>query len=95
MVKTNNDKSIKNYIVKTALPKMDNARDSELCWIGICQVCDHIITSNTFTIKACGEVVQIQSAPLNCNSEKVIYLLKCKIYDDTPYFRKAKTKFHL
>ena len=53
MVKTDNDKNLKNYIVKAALPKMDNARGSELCWKGICQVCNHIITSNTFTIKAC------------------------------------------
>ena len=53
MVKTDNDKNLKNYIVKAALPKLDNARDSELCWKGICQVCNHIITSNTFTIKAC------------------------------------------
>ena len=36
-----------------------------------------------------------QSRPLNCTSEKVLYLLRCKICDDIPYVGKAKTKFHL
>ena len=70
---------------------MDNAGGSEPCGKGTCQVCDHIITT---TRKARGEVFKIQSGPLNCNSEKVLYLLRCKICDDTPYVGKAKTKFH-
>ena len=41
------------------------------------------------------EVFKIQSGPLNCNSEKVLYLLRCKICDDNPYIGKAKTKFRL
>ena len=53
---------------------------------------DHIITTNTFTTKACGEVFKIQGGPLNCNSENVLYLLRC---NDTPYVGKAKTKFCL
>ena len=90
-----NGKSLKDYLVRAALPKMDNAGGSEPCGKGTCQVCDHIITTNTFTTKACGEVFKIQSGPLNCNSEKVLYLLRCKICDDTPYVGKAKTKFCL
>ena len=58
-------------------------------------MCDHIITTKTFTTKACGEVFKIQSGPRNCNSRKVIYLLRSKICDDTPYVGKAKTKFRL
>ena len=58
-------------------------------------VCDHIITTNIFTIKSCGEVFKIQSGPLNCNSEKILYLLRCKICDDTPYVGKVRTKFRL
>ena len=81
--------------MRAVLPKMDNAGGSELCRKGTCQVCDHIITTNTFTIKACGEVFKIQSGPLNYNSEKVLYLLRCKICDDTPYVGKVKTKFRL
>ena len=46
-----------------------------------------------FTTKTCREVFKIQSGPLNCNSEKVSYLLRCKICDDTSHVGKAKTKF--
>ena len=53
-------------------------------------MCAHIITTNTFTTKACGEVFKIRSEPLNCNSEKVLYILRCKICDDTSYVGKAK-----
>ena len=74
---------------------MGNAGGSEPCGKGTCQVCDHIITTNTFTKKTCREVFKIQSGPLNCNSKKVLYLLRCKIRDDTPYVGKAKTKFCL
>ena len=90
-----NGKSLKGYLVKAVLPKMDNAGGSEPCRKNTCQVCDHIITTNTFTTNACGKVFKIQSGPLNCNSEKVLYLVRSKIYDDTPYVGKAKTKFRL
>ena len=90
-----NGKSLKDYLVRAALLKMDNAGGSEPCGNGTCQVCDHIVTTNTFTTKACGEVFKIQSGLLNCNSEKVLYLLRCKICDDIPYVGKAKTKFCL
>ena len=85
-----NGKSLKDYLVSAALPKMGNAVGSEACGKGTCQVCDHIITTNTFTTKACGEVFKIQSGLLICNSEKVLYLLRYKICDDTPYVGKAK-----
>ena len=58
-------------------------------------MCDHIITTKTFTTKTCGEVSKIPSGPLNCNLEKFPYLLRCKICDDTAYVGKTKTKFHL
>ena len=56
-------------------------------------VCNSIRTTATFTTEACGEIFKIQSGPLNCNSEKVLYLLKCKVCGDAPYVGKAKTKF--
>ena len=74
---------------------MDNSGGSDLCEIGTYQVCDHITTTNTFTTKACVEVFKIQSGSLNCNSQKALYLLRCKVCDDTPYIRKAKTNFCL
>ena len=51
--------------------------------------------AKAFTAKACGGVFKIQSGPLNCNSEKVLYLLRCNICDETTYVGKAKTKFRL
>ena len=41
---------------------------------------------------ACGENFKIQSGPLICNSEKVQFLLKCKVCGETPYVGKTKTK---
>ena len=38
-----NGKSLNDYLVRAALPKMDNAGGSEPCWKGIYQVCDHIM----------------------------------------------------
>ena len=70
---------------------MDNAGGGK----GTSQVCDHIDITNTFTAKTCGKVFKIQSGPLNCNSEKVLYLLRCKTCDDTLYVAKTKTKFRL
>ena len=67
-----NGKTLKDCILRAALPKTDNVGGSEPCGKGTCQLCDHIITTNTFTTKACGEVFKIQSGPLNCNSEKVL-----------------------
>ena len=49
--------------------------------------------SSTFTTEVGGEVFKIQSGPLNRNSEKVLYLLKCKVCGEAPYVGKGKTKF--
>ena len=56
-------------------------------------VCDSISTSTTFTTEACQETFKIQKGPLNCDSEKVLYLLKCKVCGGVAYVGKAKTKF--
>lgn len=58
---------------------------------------DHIqrLQQNTFTTTGCREIFNIQSGTLNSNSEKVHYLQRCKICDDTPYVGKAKTKFRI
>ena len=66
---------------------------SESCGKGKCQVCDFICDTDTFTTKACGETFKIQSGILKFNSQKVAYLLKCRICGEAPYVCKAKTKF--
>ena len=67
-----NGKSLKDYVVRAALPKINNAGGSEPCGKGACQVCDHLVATNTLTAKVCGEVFKIQSGSINCNSEKVL-----------------------
>ena len=56
-------------------------------------VCDAISTTTAFTTEPCQETFKIQSGPLTCGSEKVLYLLKCKVCGEVPYVGKAKTKF--
>ena len=57
-----------------------------------CLVCDSISTATTFTTEACQEAFKIQSGPSTRDSEKVLYLLKCKVFGEVPYVGKAKTK---
>ena len=47
----------------------------------------------TFTTKACQKTFKIKSAPLTCNLENVLCLLKCKVCVEVPYVGKAKTNF--
>ena len=49
--------------------------------------------TGTFSTKACGETFKIQSGMLNCNSQKVVYFLKCRICDEAACVGKAKSKF--
>ena len=58
-----------------------------------CLVCDSISTATTFTTEACYETFKIHSVPLTCDSENVLYLLKCKVCGEVFYVGKAKTKF--
>ena len=88
-----NGKSLKDYLVRAALPKPNETGRCEPCGKKTCLVCNSIRTTTTFTTEVCGEVFKIQSGPLNCNSEKVLYLLKCKVCGEAPYVGKAKTKF--
>ena len=52
-----------------------------------------LYTIQTLTTKVLGETSKILSWILNCNSQKVAYLLKCRICSEAPYVGKAKTKF--
>ena len=91
-----NGKSIKDHLVRAVLPKLDKKGGSEPCGKKKCQVCDYISTTDHFTTKACGETFKIEDGPLNCDSEKVLYLLKCNVCEEeAPYVGKAYTKFRL
>ena len=90
-----NGKSLKDYLVRAILPKANETGRCEPCGKKTCLVCNSIRTTTTFTTEACREIFKIQSGPLNCNSEKVLYLLKCKVCGDAPYVGKAKTSFDI
>ena len=65
-----NGKSLKGYLVRVALPKMDYAGGPEPCEKGTCQVCDHIITTDTFTTKACGKYLKFKVGPLTITQKR-------------------------
>ena len=75
-----NGKSLKDYLVRATLPKPNETGRSEPCGKKTCLVCNSIRTTTIFTTEACGEIFKIQSGPLKCNSEKVLYLLKCILF---------------
>ena len=87
-----NGKSLKDHLVRAKLPNVEVAGRSESCGKGNCQVCDYICHTDTFTTKACGETFKIQSGILNCNSQKVVYLLKCRICGEAPIERSYRKK---
>ena len=66
-------------MVRAKLPNVEIRGRSELCGKGNYQVCVFICDTDTFSTKACGETFKIQSGILNCNSQKVVYLLKWRI----------------
>ena len=88
-----NVKSLKDFLVRATLPKLNESGRCEPCGKKTCLVCDSISTAMTFTTEACQETFKIQSDPLTCYSEKVLYLLKCKICSEVPYVGKAESKF--
>ena len=80
-------------MVRAKLPNVEITGRSESCGKRNCQVCDFTCNTDTSSIKACGEIFKIQSGVLNCNSQKVVYCLKCRLCGEAPYVGKAKTKF--
>ena len=89
-----NGKSLKYYLVRAALPKTNETGRCEPCGKKTCLVCNSR-TTTTFTTEACGEVFKIQSGPLNCNTEKVPYLLKCKVSTMEPLAVIIKNSFKI
>ena len=83
-------KSLKNHLVRAKLPNVEITWRSESCGKRNCQVCEFICDTDAFSTKACGETFKIQSGVLNCNSPKVVYLLKCRICGDALYVGKRK-----
>ena len=86
-------KSLKDFLVRATLPKLNGSGRCKPCGEKMCLVCDSISTATTFTTKACQESFKIQKGSLTCDSEKVLSLLKCTVCGEVPYVGKAKNKF--
>ena len=93
VIEFRNGKSPKDFLLRATLPKINGSGRCEPCGEKTYLVCDSISTATTLTIEVCQETFKVQSGPLTCDSEKVFYLLKCKVCDEVPYVEKAKTKF--
>ena len=87
-----NDKSIKDDLFRAKLTYFEITGSPESCENGNCQVFDFICVTDTFSLRAQCETFKIQSGTLNCNSQKVVYLLKFRICGEAPYVAKTKTK---
>ena len=88
-----NGKSLKDYLVRVKLSKLEESVRCEPCKKKTCFDCDSISTTTAFATEACQENFKIQKGPLNCDSEKLLYLSKCKVCGEAPYVGKTKTKF--
>ena len=77
------------YLVIATLPILNESGRCEPCGKKTYLICDSI---NTATTLASQETFKIQSGPLNCDSKKVLYLLKCKVCGEVLYFGKTETK---
>ena len=54
-----NGKSIKDYLVRAALPKTNETWTCESCGKKTCLVCNSLRITTTFTMEACGEFFKI------------------------------------
>ena len=79
-------------MVRAKLPNVEITGRSESCEKGNCKVCNFICDTDSFTTKACCETLKIQIGIVNCNSQKVVYLLKCRICGEAPYVGNTKAK---
>ena len=73
-----NGKSLNDHFVGAKLPNIAITGRFELCGKGNPLVCDFVCDADTFSTKTCSETFKIQSGIFNCNSQKVVYLLKSR-----------------
>ncbi len=77
-----NGKSLKNILVRAVLPKPNFSKGeqgSKKCGRKNCEVCINLIDTKEFASNKTGEKFSIQKGPLNCNSDKVVYLKNCRV----------------
>ena len=83
-------KSLKDYLVRARLPQLVES--------GRCEQCGKKTLFGLWFYKYyhnvyCRSMPKFQKGPLNCDSEKVLYLSKFKVCGGVLYVGKEKTKF--
>ena len=75
-----NDRSFKDYFIRAVLPKVDVEGRSKPCEgkKHSCKVCKSVNDTSYFKRRDTNETFSILKGPLDCNSNHVIYLFKCK-----------------
>ena len=70
-----NAKSLKDHLVRAALPQLDREWISEQCEGAnrSCEVCESVKNTTNFTKTLSEETFYILKGPLDCNSNNVIY----------------------
>ena len=71
-----NSKSLKDFLARATLPKINGSSRCGPCAKKTCLVCDSISTTTAFTTEAYQEVFKIQTSPLICDFEKVLQHVK-------------------
>ena len=69
--------SLEDYLVGGKLPKLEKVENVNHVGKNLLSKCDSISTATTFTTNSYQETFKIQKGPLNCNSQKVVELVKC------------------
>ena len=80
-------------VIRAKFSKLEDSGRCEPYGKKIYLICGSLSTATTFTTETSKETFKIQKGTSNCDSEKVLYLLKCKVSGEVPYVGKAKTKF--
>ena len=89
-----NGKSLKDFLVRATLQKLNESGRYEACGKKTCLVCDSTSTAPNFTTESFQETFKIQSGPLKCDYKKVLYLLKCETCGEvSPMIGKRKPNF--
>ena len=93
VIEFRNGKSLKDFLVRARLPILNESGRFESCGKKTCFVCDSVSTGTTFTTEACQETFKIQTDPLTCDSKEILYLLKCKVCENSPTLGKREPNF--
>ena len=89
-------KNIKDSLVRATLPNLSKDVDagSMKCNGKRCQICPMINETNTFSNRNGTRTYDIRKGPCDCNSDHVIYLLRCRTCG-IQYVGSAKTALRL